>query len=44
VVGAAISIATPAAMGALIPVVGLSEMLLLLAGITAVGAIGLVLP
>jgi predicted MFS family arabinose efflux permease len=42
VVGAVISIAVPAAMGALIPVFGLPEMLMSVAAVTAVGAIGLV--
>jgi predicted MFS family arabinose efflux permease len=41
VVGAAVSIATPAAMGALIPVVGLPAMLALVGGVAAVGALGL---
>jgi predicted MFS family arabinose efflux permease len=45
VVGAVTSIAAPAAMGALIPVFGLPEMLVLIAAVTAVGAAGLaVLP
>ena len=44
VVGAVTSIATPAAMGVLIPVVGLSELLVLVAAVAAVGATGLVLP
>jgi predicted MFS family arabinose efflux permease len=42
VVGAVTSIAAPAAMGAVIPVVGLPEMLVLVAAVTAVGATGLV--
>lgn len=41
VVGAVTSIAAPAAMGALIPVVGLPTMLLVVAGVSAVGAVGL---
>jgi predicted MFS family arabinose efflux permease len=41
VVGAVTSIATPAAMGALIPVFGLPQMLVLVAAVTAVGATGL---
>lgn len=41
VVGAVTSIAAPAAMGALIPVFGLPEMLVLVAAVTAVGATGL---
>jgi len=41
VVGGVTSIAAPAAMGALIPVVGLPAMLLLVAAIAAIGAIGL---
>ena len=45
VVGAVTSIAAPAAMGALIPALGLPAMLALVAAVTAVGAIGLgVLP
>jgi predicted MFS family arabinose efflux permease len=45
VVGAVTSIATPAAMGSLIPVFGLAAMLVLVAAVTAVGATGLaVLP
>jgi predicted MFS family arabinose efflux permease len=45
VVGAVTSIAAPAAMGALIPVAGLSAMLLIVAAVAALGAIGLsVLP
>jgi predicted MFS family arabinose efflux permease len=40
VVGAVISIATPAASGVLIPLVGLPEMLVLSAAVTAVGAVG----
>ncbi len=42
VVGAATSVAAPAAMGALIPVVGLPEMLLLVASVAVVGAAALV--
>jgi hypothetical protein len=38
VVGAVTSIATPAVMGALIPVIGLPEMLALVAAVTAVGS------
>jgi predicted MFS family arabinose efflux permease len=41
VVGAVTSIATPAAMGALIPVFGLPEMLVLVAAVTAIGATAL---
>jgi hypothetical protein len=41
VVGAVTSIATPAAMGALIPVFGLPKMLVLVAAVTAVGATAL---
>lgn len=41
VVGAVTSIAAPAALGALIPVVGLPEMLVLVAAVSAVGATGL---
>ena len=45
VVGAATSIAAPAAMGALIPVAGLPTMLVLVAAVAAIGAIALaVLP
>jgi predicted MFS family arabinose efflux permease len=45
VVGAVTSIAAPAAMGVLIPVFGLPELLVLVAAVTAVGATGLaVLP
>lgn len=43
VVGAVTSISAPAAMGALIPLAGLPEMLVLVAAVTAVGASGLVL-
>jgi hypothetical protein len=43
VVGAFTSIAAPAAMGALIPVFGLPEMLVLVAAAAAVGATGLAL-
>lgn len=42
VVGAVTSIATPAAMGALIPLVGLPAMLTIVAVASAVGAVGLV--
>ena len=41
VVGAVTSIAAPAAMGALIPVFGLPEMLVLVAAVTGVGVTGL---
>jgi hypothetical protein len=41
VVGAITSIAAPAAMGALIPVLGLATMLVLVAVVAALGAIGL---
>lgn len=41
VVGAVTSIAAPAAMGALIPVAGLPPMLLVVAAVAAIGAIGL---
>jgi hypothetical protein len=41
VVGAVTSIAAPAAMGALIPVVGLPVMLLLVAAVTVTGALGI---
>jgi predicted MFS family arabinose efflux permease len=41
VVGAVTSIAAPAAMGVLIPVLGLPETLMLVAAVTAVGATGL---
>jgi hypothetical protein len=45
VVGAVTSIAAPAAMGALIPVLGLPTMLVLVAAAAAIGAIALaVLP